>query len=99
MISTRASVHVLANPLGQPDHGQALAAALGVPDDAALAPLHELLRGLHAEILVVAAELLDAGVEDDEVVDQFQKPRLVAELDQRPVERVLDRRSSSFQVR
>ena len=37
MISTRASVDVLADPLGQPDHGQALAAALGVPDDAALA--------------------------------------------------------------
>jgi hypothetical protein len=37
MISTRASGTVLADPLGQPDHGQALAAALGVPDDAALA--------------------------------------------------------------
>jgi hypothetical protein len=30
---------VLANPLRQPDHDQALAAALRVPDDAALAPL------------------------------------------------------------
>ena len=91
--------HVLADPLGQPDHGQALAAALGVPDDAALAALHVLLRGAHAEILVVAAELLDAGVEDDEVVDQFEEARLAAQLEQRPVERVLDRRSSSFQVR
>ena len=41
MISTRASCHVLADPLGEPDHGQALAAALGVPDDAALAALHD----------------------------------------------------------
>ncbi len=73
--------------------------ALGVPDDAALAPLHVILRGAHAEILVVPAELLGAGVEDDEVVDQLQEARLVAELDQCPVERVLDRGSSSFQVR
>ena len=50
--------------------------------------LHEVLRGLHAEILVVAAELLDAGVEDDEVVDQLQQARLVAELEQVPVEQV-----------
>ena len=32
---------VLPNPFGEPDHDQALAAALGVPDDAALAPLHD----------------------------------------------------------
>ena len=75
-------LHVLAYPLGQPHHRQALAAALRVPDDAALAPADELLRGLHAEILVVAAELLDAGVEHDEVVDQLQQPRLAAELQQ-----------------
>ena len=31
---------ILADPLRQPHHGQRLAAALGVPDDAALAPLH-----------------------------------------------------------
>src|SRR5208337_5416569 len=59
---------VLANPLGEPDHRQALARALGVPDDAALLPLHVILRGTDSEILVVAAELLDPGVEDDEVV-------------------------------
>ena len=64
--------------------------ALGVPDDAALAAPHVLLRGAHAEILVVAAELLGAGVEDDEVVDQFEEALLAAELDQSPVERVLD---------
>ena len=90
---------VLANPLGQPHHGQALAAALRVPDDAALAPLHMLLRRPDAEILVVAAELLHAGVEDHEVVDQLEEARLVAQLEQRTVERVLDGGSSSFQVR
>ena len=84
-------LHVLANPLGQPDHRQALARALGVPDDAALAPLHVILRGPHAEILVVAAELLGPGVEDDEVVDQLQEAGLAAQLGQRPVQRVFDR--------
>ena len=61
---------VLANPLGQPHHRQRLARALGVPDDAALALGDPLLRGLDAEVLVVAAGLLDAGVEDHEVVDR-----------------------------
>src|SRR5439155_2457275 len=36
--------HVFADPFGEPDHDQALAAALGVPDDSALAPLHARLR-------------------------------------------------------
>ena len=56
------------------------------------------LRGAHAEILVVPAELLHAGVEHDEVVDQLQEARLAAQLDQRPVQQVLDG-LSSFQVR
>ena len=38
MISTRAAGDALPDPLGQPDHGQALAAALRVPDDAAFPP-------------------------------------------------------------
>ena len=102
MIRTRASVDVLADPLGEPDHRQALAAALGVPDDAALAPPHALLRGADAEVLVVAADLLDAGVEDDEVVDQLEEALLVAELAQlRAVERVVAGSrcaSASFQL-
>ena len=52
--------HILANPLREPDHRQALAAALGMPDDATLAAFHLGLRRLDAEILVVAAGLLDA---------------------------------------
>src|SRR5207249_9678048 len=55
--------HVLAYPLGQPDHDQALAATLGVPEDAALTALHARLRRPHAEVLVMAAGLLDARVE------------------------------------
>ena len=54
-------------------------------------PLHVILRGPDAEILVVAAELLGPGVEDDEVVDQLQEARLAAQLDQRPVQQVFDR--------
>ena len=77
---------VLQQPLGDQHHDDALAAALGVPDDAALAPGDALLRGLHAEELVRPRHLLLAGVEDDEVADQVEQPGLVAELCQRPVE-------------
>ena len=81
---------VLAEPLGQPDHRQGLARALGVPDDAALALGDPRLSGLDAEVLVVAAGLLDAGVEDHEVVDDLQQPLLRAQLRQRSIERLLD---------
>jgi hypothetical protein len=74
---------VLADPLGEPHHGEALARALGVPDDAALAAPDVALGGAHAEVLVVAAQLLGAGVEHDEVVDQLEEARLRAELAQR----------------
>ena len=77
---------VLQQPLGDQHHDDALAAALGVPDDAALALGDAFLRGLHAEELVRPRHLLLAGVEDDEVADQVEQPGLVAELGQRPVE-------------
>ena len=82
--------NTLDDPLGQPDHDQALARALGVPDDPALASLRVLLRGAHTEVLVVPAELLHPGVEHDEIVDQLQEARLATELDKRAVQRVLD---------
>src|SRR5690606_28167211 len=69
-------------------HGQALPRALGVPDDPALAPADTRLRCAHAKVLVVPAQLLDAGVEDDEVVDQLEEACLGAELRQLAVERV-----------
>ena len=82
---------MLANPFGEPDHRQAFAAALRVPDDAALAPPHVILRGLDAEVLIVPAEFLGARIEDDEVVNDFEEALLRAELAQTPIERILDR--------
>ena len=81
---------VLPDPLGEPDHRQGLARALGVPDDAALALGDPVLRGLDAEVLVVAADLLRARVEHHEVVDDLQQPLLRAQLRQSPVQRLLD---------
>ena len=67
---------MLTNPLREPHHRQALARALRVPDDAALAVGNALLNSLHAEELVVAGGLLHPGVEDDEVVNEFEEPLL-----------------------
>ena len=82
---------VLADPLGEPHHRQALAAALGMPDDAALPALDVRLRGAHPEVLVVAAGLLRAGIEDHEVVHDLQQPLRPADLVQAPQERILRR--------
>ncbi len=76
---------MLQQPLGDKHHDDALAAPLGVPDDATLAPGDAVLRGLHAEELVRPRHLLLAGVVDDEVADQVKQSCLVAELRQRPV--------------
>ena len=81
--------HVLADPLRQPDHGQALPAALGVPDDAAFPAPHVRLRRPHPEVLVVPARLLHAGVEHDEVVDDLEQPLLAADLAEIPQQRVV----------
>ena len=78
---------MLQQPLGDQHHHDALAAALGVPDDAALALGDAFLSGLHAEELVRPRHLLLAGVEDDEVPDQVEQPGLVAQLGERPVEK------------
>ena len=77
---------MLQQPLGDQHHDDALAAALGVPDDTAFTPAEALLGGLHAEELVRPRHFLVAGVEDDEVADQVEQPSLGAELRQRPVE-------------
>ena len=84
--------HVFPYPLGQPHHRQALARALGVPDDPALAPPDLLLRRTHAEILVVAAGLFHPGVKHQKVVDHFQKPILGAQPQQRGIQRRYTRR-------
>ena len=73
---------VLQNPLGQQHHHNALAAALGVPDDAALPLAHVLLRGLDAEVLMDAGQLLSAAVEEHKVMHQLDDPVLAAHLEQ-----------------
>jgi hypothetical protein len=66
--------------LGQHDHCQALAAAGGVPDDAAGAPplgvevRHAANGLLHGEILLVAGDLFHPAIVDDVLVDQVQQP-------------------------
>jgi len=77
---------VFQQPLGDQHHDDALAAPLGVPDDTTFPLADARLGGLHGEELVRPRYLLLAGVEDDEVADQIEQPRLVAHLDQRPVE-------------
>ena len=73
---------VLQNPLGQQHHDDALAAALGMPDDAALAAVDMRLRRLDAEILVHARQLFHAAIEQHKVVHQLDQPLLVAHLEQ-----------------
>jgi len=79
--------HVLADPARQPDHGQRLAGALRVPDDAPFAAADVRLAGAHCEVLVGPADLLAAGIEGDEVVDQLQQPRRIDQPQQRAVQR------------
>ena len=75
MMATRAFGIVLQDPLGEQHHHDALAAALRVPDDAALLLAHVRLRRLDAEILVRPRQLLHAAVEEHEVVHQLDQPR------------------------
>ena len=63
---------MLANPFRQPNHGQRLAAALRVPDDAALTPRDVGLGGTHAKILIMPAGLLDTRIEHNEIVDDLE---------------------------
>ena len=69
-------------PSGEQHHDDALAAALGVPDNAALAFAHVALGGLDAEILVDARQFFNAAIEEHEIVQQFDEPLLGAHLEQ-----------------
>ena len=69
---------MLQQPLGEQNHENAFAGALGVPDDAALALLDALLGSLYTGELVLAWNFLAAVVEEDEVPDQVEQPRLLA---------------------
>jgi IS5 family transposase len=59
-----------------------------VPYDPPFAPLDALLSGLYPKELVVAASLLDSGIKDDEIVDQFQQAGFLAELQQVAVQQI-----------
>ncbi len=72
-------------PLGEEHHGDAFAAALGVPDDAAAfmvlgVILNVGLGGFDAEVLVAAGEFFNAAVEEDEVVEEVEEAVLFAEF-------------------
>ena len=69
-------------PFGQEDHGDAFAAALGMPDDATLTIMDVGLGGFDAEVLVDAGEFLFACVEEDEVVDEVEESGFVAEFEE-----------------
>lgn len=82
------SGHPAENLLCEPEHGEALARPLGVPEDAELLPLggadplEGLQRGVHAEVLVVARERLDEAtrllVVGDEALNEIEQPRRLA---------------------
>src|SRR6266702_4211966 len=64
---------VFHQPFGEEHHKDALAAALGVPDNAALALTDTLLRRLHARELMWPGHFFDSIVEDDEVTNQVEQ--------------------------
>ena len=68
------------NPFREQDHDDALATALSMPDDTALTFLDVLLSGLDAEVLMRSRQLLRACIEEDEVVQQPDEPRFLADL-------------------
>src|SRR5687768_5827745 len=73
---------MLASPLGKPDHCERLPAALCMPNHAAFTLTNTFLRRADTEVLIVTAGLFRAGVEDGEVVDQFEESRFATELAQ-----------------
>ena len=73
---------VLQDPFGEHDHDDALAAALRVPDDAALPLADMLLGGFDAKILMGARQFLDAAIEQDEIVHQLNEAMFLAEFEQ-----------------
>ena len=64
---------VLLNPLGQPDHCEGLAGALGMPDDTAVFGLDARNGRLQGEKLIRAGNLLRATVVNDAVMDEVKE--------------------------
>ena len=71
---------VFEGPFGEEDHGDAFAAALGVPDDAVFFVEDVGLGGFDAEVLMDAGEFLLAAVEEDEVVEEVEEAMFFAEF-------------------
>ena len=73
---------VLQNPLREPHHRQALAAALGMPDDAAALLVRQtVLRPFNGIVLIIAADLFDALIKDHKVVDQIKETLFVKQCE------------------
>ena len=89
MTRMRASASCSRSHLAIKHHEDAFAAALCMPDDAALAPRDPLLRGFHGEELMRPRNFLVPGIEDDKIADQIEQPGLIAELRERPVEEIV----------
>jgi hypothetical protein len=69
-------------PFSEEHHSDAFAAALGVPDDAALAIFDVGLGGFDAEVLVDAGEFLFACIEEDEVLEEIDEAGFGADFEQ-----------------
>ncbi len=78
------------NPFGKPNHCEALAASLRMPDDAAFSFSDAFLSGFDAKVLVVTAKFFRARIIDNEVVDEFKESILFTELKKGAVEWVFD---------
>ncbi len=61
-----------------------------MPDDASFAAFYMLLSGLNAEVLVMAAGLFSAGVEHNEVVNDFQESGFIAQQAEMPIEGAIE---------
>src|SRR5713101_4129632 len=77
---------VLQNPFGQQHHYDAFPTALRVPDDSSLVSFGIFLRGLDSDVLMHAGQLLYPAIEEDEIVEQLDKPLFVADFEQILVE-------------
>ena len=68
-----AVVDVFPYPLGEPNHAEALAAALCMPDNAAFPIPDKEATGLYAKKLMRPADFFYASIKEDKVMDDLQK--------------------------
>ena len=80
-----AVIHILANPLRQPNHRKTLAGALAMPDNTALLVLYARFSRLNGTILIGTGHLLDTAVKNDAIVQEFDELIRFKNLQQTPV--------------